>query len=88
VGRILEQCRPDSEYLRRLDRSARPGLARWIAYYSDLDFMITPAVSAKLLHPALRATNVRVRDIGHLSLLLSRSVLTDLVHRLEQPVAA
>jgi hypothetical protein len=45
-------------------------------------------VSAKLLHPALRATNVRVRDIGHLSLLLSRSVLTDLVHRLEQPVAA
>jgi pimeloyl-ACP methyl ester carboxylesterase len=88
VGRILEQCRPGSEYLRRLDHTARPGLARWIAYYSDLDFMITPAVSAKLLHPALCATNVRVRDIGHLSLLLSRSVLTDLIHRLEEPVAA
>lgn len=87
LGRILEQCRPDSDYLRRLEGSARPGLARWISYYSDLDFMITPAVSAKLSHPALGATNVRVRDIGHLSLLLSRSVLTDLITRLEEPAA-
>jgi hypothetical protein len=87
-GRTLEQCRPGSEYLHRLDRSARPGLAHWIAYYSDLDFMVTPAISAKLLHPALQATNVRVRDTGHLSLLLSRTVLTDLIGRLEEAVAA
>jgi pimeloyl-ACP methyl ester carboxylesterase len=87
-GHTLEQCRPDSDYLRRLDDSARPRLARWISYYSDLDFMVTPAVSAKLLHPALQATNVRVRDIGHLSLLLSRSVLTDLISRLDVPLAA
>lgn len=85
VGQAIEQCRPDSAYLQQLDRTARPGLARWIAYYSDLDFMITPAVSAKLAHPALDATNVRIRDIGHLSLLLSRSVLADLITRLEQP---
>jgi triacylglycerol lipase len=84
VGRAIEQCRPGSAYLRRLDETARPGLARWIAYYSDLDLMITPAVSAKLLHPALDATNVRVRDIGHLSLLLSRSVLADLIQRLQR----
>ncbi|MBW3604176.1 MAG: hypothetical protein KY460_04535 [Actinobacteria bacterium] len=48
--------------------------------------MITPAVSAKLTHPALAATNVRIRDIGHLSLLLSRSVLADLITGLEHPV--
>jgi len=88
VGSILEQCRPDSDYLRRLDRTARPSRTRWIAYYSDLDLMITPAVSAKLLHPALGATNVRVRDIGHLSLLLSRWVLADLIGRLEEPTQA
>lgn len=88
VGRAVEQCRPGSAYLARLERSARPGLARWIAYYSDLDLMITPAVSAKLLTPALAATNVRVRDIGHLSLLLSRSVLADLIHRLDDPSTA
>lgn len=88
LGRSLAQCRPGSEYLQRLERTARPGLARWIAYYSDLDLMVTPAISAKLLHPALRATNVRVRDIGHLSLLLSRSVLTDLIDRLDDESVA
>ena len=87
-GRAVEQCRPGSDYLRRLEETARPGLARWIAYYSDLDFMVTPAVSAKLTHPALGAANVRVRDIGHLSLLLSRSVLADLLTRLEEPTSA
>jgi triacylglycerol lipase len=88
VGRAAEQCRPGSDYLAQLERTSRPGLARWISYYSDLDFMITPAVSAKLLTPALDATNVRIRDIGHLSLLLSRSVLADLLTRLEDPATA
>lgn len=88
MGRAIEQCRPGSAYLTRLEQTTRPGLARWIAYYSDLDFMITPAVSAKLLTPGLDATNVRIRDIGHLSLLLSRSVLGDLLTRLEEPTAA
>ncbi len=87
-GRASVQCRPGSTYLQQLERTARPGLARWVAYYSDLDLMITPAVSAKLTHPALGATNVRVRDIGHLSLLLSRSVLGDLISRLERPAQA
>jgi triacylglycerol lipase len=87
-GQAVEQCRPGSTYLTALERSARPGLARWIAYYSDLDFMVTPAVSAKLTTPGLDATNVRIRDIGHLSLLLSRSVLGDLLTRLEEPFAA
>ncbi|HSJ46819.1 MAG TPA: alpha/beta fold hydrolase [Euzebyales bacterium] len=84
VGRAAEQCRPGSDYLTQLERTSRPGLARWISYYSDLDFMITPAISAKLLTPELDATNVRIRDIGHLSLLLSRSVLADLLTRLEE----
>lgn len=80
----ITQCQPGSAYLSHLARTARPGLAHWIAYYSDLDFMITPAISAKLTHPALGATNVRVRDIGHLSMLLSRSVLDDIVRRLDE----
>jgi pimeloyl-ACP methyl ester carboxylesterase len=87
VGRAAEQCRPGSDYLAQLEHTARPDLARWISYYSDLDLMVTPAVSAKLLTPALDATNVRIRDIGHLSLLMSRPVLADLLMRLEEPVA-
>jgi triacylglycerol lipase len=87
-GLAIEQCRPGSPYLTALERSARPGLARWVSYYSDLDFMVTPAVSAKLTTPGLDAINVRIRDVGHLSLLLSRSVLADLLTRLEEPFAA
>ena len=88
VGRPAEQCRPGSDYLQRLERTATPGATHWISYYSDLDFMVTPAVSAKLTHPALGATNVRIRDMGHLSMLLSPSLLDDLVHRLNAQEAA
>ena len=84
-GHAAQQCRPGSHYLRRLDRTARPVSTRFISYYGDLDLMVTPAVSAKLTHPALRATNVRVRDTGHLSMLLSRWLLDDLIHRLDAP---
>ncbi|HSK96197.1 MAG TPA: alpha/beta fold hydrolase [Euzebyales bacterium] len=94
LGRPALQCRPGSPYLQRLERTAMPSDTKWISYYSDLDFMVTPAVSAKLTHPALDATNVRVRDVGHLSMLLSPSLLNDLVHRLntrhaeDRPAAA
>ena len=88
LGRSAEQCLPGSTYIRRLDRTARPSATHWISYYSDLDFMVMPAVSAKLTHPALAATNVRVRDVGHLSMLLSRPLLDDLVHRLNAQEAA
>lgn len=83
AGLAAQQCRPGSAYLQQLDRTARATTTEWISYYSDLDFMITPAISAKLTHPALRATNVRVHDTGHLSLLMSRWLIDDLLHRLE-----
>ena len=35
-----------------------------------------------LIEPALRATNVLIRDEGHLSILLSRRFATSLVHEL------
>lgn len=82
IGPAAAQLRPGSAYLRMLDDSARPSSVRWVAFYSDLDFMVTPAVSAKLVHPALAATNVRVRDTGHLSMLLSREVLAAVVAQL------
>ncbi len=88
LGRSAEQCRPGSAYLRRLEHTAKASATHWISYYSDLDLMVMPAVSAKLTLPALKATNVRVRDVGHLSMLLSRPVLDDLVHRLNAQEAA
>jgi triacylglycerol lipase len=75
VGAAVAQLRPNSPFLRALDAQARPGPVRWIALYSDLDWLVTPAVNGKLSHPALRAHNVRVRDTGHLSMLLSGRVI-------------
>lgn len=78
-GPAARQLRPRSALLRRLEEGARPSDTRWIAYYSDLDIMVTPAVSAKLVHPALAATNIRLHDTGHLSLLLSGEAMRSIV---------
>jgi triacylglycerol lipase len=81
-GRAARQLRPSSELLRRLDTRAEESDVRFISYYSNLDPLVVPATSAKLTTPALHATNVLVKDHGHMSLLLSgeliRSVLVAL----------
>jgi pimeloyl-ACP methyl ester carboxylesterase len=82
LGIAARQLQPRSPLLRLLEETARPSPVRWIAYYSDLDFMVAPAVNAKLVHPALAATNIRTRDTGHLSLLLSGEVLRSVIDHL------
>jgi triacylglycerol lipase len=82
LGPAARQLRPHSHLLRTLEESARPSDVRWISYYSDLDLMVAPAISAKLVHPALRAANIRTPDTGHLSLLLSGEVLRSVVDHL------
>lgn len=82
LGPAVDDMRPGSRLLRELEETARPSRVRWISYYSDLDLLVTPAASAKLTHPALQATNVKVRSTGHLSLLLSRAVLSGVVDHL------
>ncbi|MBW3601447.1 MAG: alpha/beta fold hydrolase [Actinobacteria bacterium] len=77
-----------SPLLERLRAGARPSDVRYVAYYSDLDAWVVPAVSAKLTVPALQATNVRVRDIGHLSMLLSAEVIRSVVGYLSRPDTA
>lgn len=78
-GPASRDLRPGSRLVRQLQEGARPSSTRWLAYWSDLDPFVTPAVHAKLSHPALCATNIRLRDTGHLSLLMSREVTGDVV---------
>lgn len=82
MGPAAEQLKPGSTYMRNLEETARPSRVRWIAYYTDLDFMVVPALHAKLVHPALDAENVRINDTGHLSLLMSRGVLERVIEDL------
>jgi pimeloyl-ACP methyl ester carboxylesterase len=72
---------PDSALLRRLHGSARHLPTRFVAYYSNVDVLV-PGRRAMILEPALAATNVLVRDEGHLSIMLSRRMASSVAGQL------
>lgn len=82
LGPAARQLQPRTQLMRTLEETARPSGVRWISYYADLDLMVMPAVNGKLVHPALKAANIRTHDTGHLSLLLSGEVLRSVVDHL------
>lgn len=69
VGR---QLRPNSELMRELAGPARCS-TRFVTIYSDQDAVV-PYRSARLEHPDLLVTALRVRGVGHLSLLANSTV--------------
>jgi pimeloyl-ACP methyl ester carboxylesterase len=75
------QLRPDSEIMTLLRATARPLPTRFVAYYSNLD-VIVAARRAMILEPELDATNVLVKDQGHLSIMLSRRLASSVVDQL------
>jgi triacylglycerol lipase len=81
-GRAARQIRPGSALLERLEREARPLPVRFVCFYSNLDPLVIPASSAKLEVPALGARNVLVKDHGHMSLLLSRELISSVIETL------
>jgi triacylglycerol lipase len=66
--RIAGQLRPDSDVIAELAQPARNCRTRFISVWSDLDQLIVPKQSARIDHPDLRAHNMLVRGLGHLSL--------------------
>ena len=84
VGAVARDLRTGSKVMRRLAGSVRPaGGVRWIAFYSNLDVLIQPAPSAMLKHPAFKATNILVKDQGHLAIMMAPSVARAVVAQLE-----
>jgi pimeloyl-ACP methyl ester carboxylesterase len=83
--RTLRQLRPGSPILRQLRDSARPSDVRWIAYYSNIDWLVQPVHSAMIKDRALRATNILIKDYGHVSAILSPQLGRSIVQQLEQP---
>lgn len=81
AGITASQLRPGSAVLRRLSASSRRLPTRFVAYYSNLD-LVVPARRAMILEPVLRATNILVKDEGHLSILLSRRLAASVVAQL------
>ncbi len=79
LGRAVAQLRPGSPVLRELAEPAPDCTTRFVAVWSDLDAMVVPKESARIDHPDLRARNVFVRGVGHLSLPIDGRVVHEIV---------
>jgi pimeloyl-ACP methyl ester carboxylesterase len=75
------QLSPSSPVMQALRSTARPLPTRFVAYYSNLD-LIVPARRAMILEPQLAATNILVKDHGHLSIMLSRRLAASIATQL------
>jgi pimeloyl-ACP methyl ester carboxylesterase len=75
------QLRPGSEVMEALRSTAGSSSTRFVAYYSNLDLLV-PARRAMILEPELRATNILVKDQGHLSIMFSRRLAQSVVDQL------
>lgn len=81
-GIAARQVRPNTSLIRTLNEQATPSRTRFVSFYSNLDGMILPASNAKLTAKPLKAENVLVKDLGHQSLLVSRTVTRGIIDRL------
>lgn len=83
-GRTAAQLRPNSWIIQRLAKTARRARSvRWIAFYSNVDYMIQPSRSAMITSPHLDAVNILAKDHGHVSLILSPRVARTVVAQLQ-----
>lgn len=83
LGPTARQLLPGSAVVRRLREGARPTAVRWVSYYSNIDLLVQPSRSAVIRDESLHATNVLVKDHGHLSILLSPKLARSIVDQLE-----
>ena len=83
AGAGARDLRRGSRVMRRLASSVRRTDVRWVAFYSNLDVLVQPAPSAMLRHPELRATNILVKDQGHLTIMMAPIVARSVVAQLE-----
>jgi pimeloyl-ACP methyl ester carboxylesterase len=65
---LVGQLTPHSPVIRELAAPAPACRTRFLAFYSDIDHVIWPTRNARIDHPDLRATNIEVRGVGHLSM--------------------
>jgi pimeloyl-ACP methyl ester carboxylesterase len=74
---LVRQLRPGSPLIRELARPAPDCRTRVTAIYSDLDQVVVPSAAGRCDHPDLRARNVLVHGVGHMSLPIHRAVAAE-----------
>lgn len=75
---LVRQLRPGSDVVRELAEPAPGCRTRFVSFWSDLDQMVAPKRSAKIVHPDLSARNVFVRGVGHMSLPIDGGVVHEI----------
>lgn len=73
--KVCRQLQPGSDLMTELAGPAPDCRTRFVAVYSDRDEVVLPHRSARLEHPDLAVTPLRVHGVGHLALLVNGSVL-------------
>jgi triacylglycerol lipase len=74
---LVRQLRPGSALLAELAAPAPGCRTRVTALYSDLDQVVVPSAAGRCDHPDLRARNVLVHGVGHMSLPIHRAVVDE-----------
>ncbi|MEU2773605.1 alpha/beta fold hydrolase [Streptomyces sp. NPDC007162] len=81
---IVRQMRPGSEVMEELTRPAPGCRTRFVSFWSDLDSLMDPVETARIEHPDLLATNVRVTGIGHLALPVHPAIAVGIREALDE----
>lgn len=75
---LARQMRFDSDLITELAEPAVGCRTRFLAFWSDIDQLVIPQPHARIDHPDLRARNVLVRGVGHLSLPVDGRVVREI----------
>lgn len=75
---LARQMRVDSDLIAELAEPAPGCRTRFLAVWSDIDQLVIPQAHARIDHPDLRARNVLVPGVGHLSLPVDGRVVREI----------
>jgi len=81
---VIRQMRPHGDVIESLREPAPGCRTRFIAIWSDLDQMVVPQRNGRIEHADLRARNVFLKGIGHMSLPVDRRVVHEISTALAQ----
>lgn len=84
---IVRQMRPGSPLIEELRMPAPGCRTRFVAFWSDLDRIMSPVETARIDHPDLLVENVRVSGIGHLALPVHPAVADGIREALKSGVS-
>lgn len=81
---VCRQLVPSSDVIAELAAPAPGCRTRFVSFWSDLDALISPKRAARIDHPDLRARNVFVPHVGHMSLPIDARVTREIAATLAQ----